>query len=766
MRLRSGSCPAVDNGFNVNIDGQPAISNAGPDIAQCGTGDFTMAANNPIVGTGTWTLVGGAIVAIEAPNDPTTEVTGLPAGQSATLQWTIANGTCPNTSDQIIITNNEIPQITAASANDPVICGGNGLIELTFSSSVPDGNYNIVHDAGTFPGVTVSGGSANINAPEGQYDNLRITVSGCTSTQDIDITLTDPAIPTIAINGFASPTTCGGTNGSISFDFTGIPDGIYNIDYDGGSFNNVSIIGNTAVINNLSSGTYDNISITVNSCISAEFPDVTLNDPATPTVTLVGSTHPTACGLTDGTITLSFTGIADGIYDIDYENGVFFGQEITFGQTIIQNLGEDTYNDISITKFGCKSLENIDVALSTPPPPVLDGIANQVSCNTYTLPSISGSNLSGSEAYYDETGGGGTQYLPGDEVTSTKTLYIFSPGTGNCPDVESSFTITINTLSVSVISTAESCVGEADGSINVTINNGTGPFNIQLNSGASQVFPNNVFALENLGAGNYLLDITDADGCQTTSSIEVMAGPNLEASVTPITSCNSGSAINTIQVDFVNSSVASNVLYALDSNNPEDFILAPDFGNIPSGNHFVSILHTNGCLVNIPFVVPENLELELTVTGIASATISANATGGVQPYTYFFGSAPGSTDNTYTTTQNGTLIVRAVDANGCEVIGVIEINLDFEDIEIPDFFTPNNDGQNDFWRPRNIEPYPNIETSIFDRYGRSIKIMGVLDNGWDGFYNGRPLPAGDYWHIVKLNDGSGREFVGHFTLFR
>ena len=245
-----------------------------------------------------------------------------------------------------------------------------------------------------------------------------------------------------------------------------------------------------------------------------------------------------------------------------------------------------------------------------------------------------------------------------------------------------------------------------------------------------------------------------------------MAGPNLEASVTSITSCKSGSAINTIQVDFVDSSVASNVLYALDSNNPEDFILAPDFGNIPSGNHIVSILHTNGCLVNIPFVVPENLELELTLTGIASATISANATGGVQPYTYFFGSAPGSTDNTYTTTQNGTLIVRAVDANGCEVIGVIEINLDFEDIEIPDFFTPNNDGQNDFWRPRNIEPYPNIETSIFDRYGRSIKIMGVLDNGWDGFYNGRPLPAGDYWHIVKLNDGSGREFVGHFTLFR
>ena len=88
------------------------------------------------------------------------------------------------------------------------------------------------------------------------------------------------------------------------------------------------------------------------------------------------------------------------------------------------------------------------------------------------------------------------------------------------------------------------------------------------------------------------------------------------------------------------------------------------------------------------------------------------------------------------------------------------------EITIPNFFTPNNDGQNDFWRPRNIEQFPDIETYIFDRYGRKIWIIGPLDQGWDGTYESRPLPSGDYWYIVRLNDGTGREYVGNFTLYR
>ncbi|MCB0473877.1 MAG: T9SS type B sorting domain-containing protein, partial [Flavobacteriaceae bacterium] len=38
---------------------------------------------------------------------------------------------------------------------------------------------------------------------------------------------------------------------------------------------------------------------------------------------------------------------------------------------------------------------------------------------------------------------------------------------------------------------------------------------------------------------------------------------------------------------------------------------------------------------------------------------------------------------------------------------------------------------------------------------------------WDGTYNGKLLPSGDYWYVVKLNDPTdNREFKGNFTLYR
>ncbi len=48
---------------------------------------------------------------------------------------------------------------------------------------------------------------------------------------------------------------------------------------------------------------------------------------------------------------------------------------------------------------------------------------------------------------------------------------------------------------------------------------------------------------------------------------------------------------------------------------------------------------------------------------------------------------------------------------------------------------------------------------MFDRYGRKIKILGPFDKGWDGKYESKQLPSGDYWYIIELNDGSGRKYV-------
>jgi len=145
--------------------------------------------------------------------------------------------------------------------------------------------------------------------------------------------------------------------------------------------------------------------------------------------------------------------------------------------------------------------------------------------------------------------------------------------------------------------------------------------------------------------------------------------------------------------------------------------------------------------------------------------ISAVASGGVEEYTYYFGDVDNGTNNTFYINRTGTYTVRVVDQNGCEALA--DIYLEFIDIGMPNFFTPDGDGQNDTWIPDNLHGFPDVLIRIYDRYGRVVEEMTRDTQGWDGKYENKPLPTGDYWYIVQLNGANDdREFVGHFTLYR
>ncbi|SEQ86890.1 gliding motility-associated C-terminal domain-containing protein [Hyunsoonleella jejuensis] len=85
-------------------------------------------------------------------------------------------------------------------------------------------------------------------------------------------------------------------------------------------------------------------------------------------------------------------------------------------------------------------------------------------------------------------------------------------------------------------------------------------------------------------------------------------------------------------------------------------------------------------------------------------------------------------------------------------------------IGFPKFFTPNNDGQNDTWQVYGVSRMfqPDSKIMIFNRYGKLMKEISPIGEGWDGLVNGQVLPADDYWFSVELQDG--RVFKDHFTL--
>jgi len=99
------------------------------------------------------------------------------------------------------------------------------------------------------------------------------------------------------------------------------------------------------------------------------------------------------------------------------------------------------------------------------------------------------------------------------------------------------------------------------------------------------------------------------------------------------------------------------------------------------------------------------------------------------------------------------------DKNGCGIV-----NEDIYLLFYPKFFTPNNDSFNDTWQLYNANRELGNKIYIFDRYGKLITQLSSRNSGWDGTFNGSPLPSNDYWFILERQNG--KTYKGHFTLKR
>jgi gliding motility-associated-like protein len=74
---------------------------------------------------------------------------------------------------------------------------------------------------------------------------------------------------------------------------------------------------------------------------------------------------------------------------------------------------------------------------------------------------------------------------------------------------------------------------------------------------------------------------------------------------------------------------------------------------------------------------------------------------------------------------------------------------------IPNAFTPNSDGINDFWEIGSLNSYyPKCEVSIYNRYGTLVFQSKGYSNAWDGTFHGSKLPSATYYYIIKLNNTS------------
>jgi len=141
---------------------------------------------------------------------------------------------------------------------------------------------------------------------------------------------------------------------------------------------------------------------------------------------------------------------------------------------------------------------------------------------------------------------------------------------------------------------------------------------------------------------------------------------------------------------------------------------------------------------------------------------------GIGDYEYALNdiNGPYQASNVFNTMPADSYTVYVRDKNGCGIVQErIEQDLTLEGF--PKFFTPNGDGVNDFWQfiQTPLTGEIGIEViHIFDRYGNLLAQIKPTSNGWDGSFNGRPLPSNNYW-FRAISESSG-QIQGHFALKR
>ena len=329
-----------------------------------------------------------------------------------------------------------------------------------------------------------------------------------------------------------------------------------------------------------------------------------------------------------------------------------------------------------------------------------------------------------------------------------------------------------------VDTTPETCIMASDGSAQLTMIGGT-PFVDTLsgaeyyetriigpNSIGDEVFErNDALFFDNLmGGETYVVFIRDSMGCETNAVIPIMIGVDLSAEPIVEYGCEGIFPNSTVTIRMTDSSLMSRLLFSLDV---DDMTLAntqTTFGDLAAGDHTVYIYHENGCATSVDFSVDAYEPLTLTAIKTGPNEVTATATGGFGDYEYFFQGDSYGTVNVFLSNQDTNVEVRVVDRMGCEAM--ISIPFKFTGmLEIPNFFTPNGDNMNDEWYPGNRDYFPNIEVKIYDRYGRVVAILDQV-SGWDGNYDGKAVPSGDYWYEVNANDEDKQQFMGHFTLYR
>ncbi len=303
-----------------------------------------------------------------------------------------------------------------------------------------------------------------------------------------------------------------------------------------------------------------------------------------------------------------------------------------------------------------------------------------------------------------------------------------------------------------------------------SVNGGTPPYSYSWNSTPIQTTQN----LSNVIPGTYSLTITDSKGCikQYTQTVGTTVGLPLAASATPERCFNSTGTV------FVSATGTAPYQYLWNTTPPKT---TQTVSGLPSGSYVAQVTDFYGCqdlitvsVNNIDDILFTNFSTnpqgEITAGDNIGITITPSSGWSLDTGLLSDGNLIIAQSVLHVFAQYGTYYATYyfTSANGCKdtVVEPIKVT-DYITLYIPNAFSPNGDGKNDFFGAEGTF-ISSFEMSVFDRWGQLVTKIDNIDKSWNGTYKGKDALEDTYIYKGSVRDvfGKSRLFHGQVNLVR
>ncbi len=517
-------------------------------------------------------------------------------------------------------------QLSVSFSITEPICFGlpNGSVTATASGGTPDYTYEWSNGD---TGATISGITA------GTYT---VTVTDAVNNTLVEnVTVNQPDLVTVTLT---ADQLCGSP-----FDITANPDGgigPYGYNWSTGAM--------TQTITNVPAGSYC-VTVTDDNLCGAVDCITVVGDPPSVSVTTNNVTCP---GGSNGSLT-AFPSAGTPPYSFAWSNG-------GSGQTI-NGVPAGTYTVTLTDNNGCTATATGTV--SQPPPIVINLNGNNPQCNGDTNGSITSTVNGGTPPYT----------LSWNTGANTPNLFNLGPGlytltvidANGCVQMENITLEYASNLTLGGVGTPETCPGANDGFATVSPMGGVMPYTYMWSNGVTQQ------VVTNAAPGPYSVTVTDALGCQETTTINVPAAPAFD--ITAVGSNPTTCGVNNGTATAVIDQGVGPFTFMWSNGGTTQTITG-----LGAGTYFVTVTNGNGCIEtgSTTLVAPPDVFVTLTAPpvlcpGSTDGTITANVSGGTAPF--MFNWSTGANTPSISGVGPGNYSVIVTDANGCSDIANVTI---------------------------------------------------------------------------------------------